>query len=416
VVGGRARARGDDGVAETSPDGTQEPGRPERTMHGMAFELLSQPYRDGPSALSFLEVALGDEDVRSLLVITAWVRRSGLELLVPGIDALRQRGGTARLIFGVDLKGTTRQGAELARRHLSDVHVFHDPAGGTFHPKLYLATTEENRGYALIGSNNLTAGGMWHNYETAVLATIETDADARFAEAMQAYADLLIRDTSVCKPLTWAVFNRLVEEGWLADESRGGQRSEDRPRRRPPAPPNGRAPLFSASAIEKRVRPVPVSTVRPTPQISTAVRRRIATAPDSWWKRLGAGEAQHPEHGHITGNIALTNVPSGQDRVRFFRDIFFAGENWRTNPDDPQTEIAEIEADVEIDDRALGRHALELVFRAYRQERSRATTVMRLDTDVREQMRARRVTGWYFLVERAGLGVYGLRITPRQPM
>lgn len=154
----------------------------------------------------------------------------------------------------------------------------------------------------------------------------------------------------------------------------------------------------------------------PCPRVGTAVRRRIAFAPDSWWKRLAAGEAQLLEHGHITGNVALTNVPAGHDRRRFFRDTFFAAEDWHIDPDDPETEIAEIEAFVEIDDRALGPHVLELVFREHRKTRGRATTVMRLGPDVRAQMRAKRVTGWYFLVERSGLGAYRVRITPRRPV
>ena len=37
---------------------------------------------------------------------------------------------------------------------------------------MYLALGERV-GYALIGSNNLTAGGLWHNYETGVVAIFD---------------------------------------------------------------------------------------------------------------------------------------------------------------------------------------------------------------------------------------------------
>lgn len=380
----------------------------------MAFQLLSQPFRDGPSALSFLEAGLGDEDVSSFLVISAWVRRSGLELLAPAVDALRQRSGTARLIFGVDLGGTTRQGVELAKRTFDTVHVFHDPAGGTFHPKLYLATTADNRGYALVGSNNLTGGGLWHNYESAVLATLTTDADARLAVEMQAFADQLTQDRGVCKALTGAVARRLEREGWLGDEARGGPTTEDRPRRRRPGS-SARSTLFVASSIAKRSRPIRPSTPVTRQPIRTSARQKIALSPDSWWKRLGAGEAQRLERGHVTGNIALTNVPEGQDRARFFRDIFFAAERWRTDPADARTELASFDVEVELDGRALGDHPVELVFRGYRSERGRATTVMRLAPDLRAQMRVRDITGWYLLLDRSSLGRYRLTIAPTQP-
>lgn len=381
----------------------------------MSLQLLTQPYRNGPSALSFLEVALSDERVVSLVVITAWVRRSGLDLLVPALETLRVRGGTATLVVGVDLDGTTRQGMELARQHFNKVYVFHDPAGGTFHPKLYLATSATKSGYALIGSSNLTAGGMWHNYEAGVLATLSTQADAQFAEQMQTYAAQLIADTAACKRVTPAVLRRLVDEGWIADESRGARRREDRPGagRRPATA--GKTPLFSASTAEKRTRPPQRTASASASKLNATSRARTAIAPDSWFKQLGAGEAQQLEQGHVTGNIALTNVPKNQDRARFFRDTFFAGENWRVDPIDPDTEIAEVQAVVEVGRRQLGTHRLELVFREYRSERGRATTVVRLDADVRAQMRASRVTGWYLLIERRGLGAYRLRVLSRRP-
>jgi PLD-like domain len=380
----------------------------------MAFQLLCQPFRDGPSALSFLEAGLGDEDVSSFMVISAWVRRSGLELLAPAIDALRQRGGTARLIFGVDLGGTTRQGVELAKRTFDTVHVFHDPAGGTFHPKLYLATTKDSRGYALVGSNNLTAGGLWHNYETAVLATLKTDADVRFALEMQAFANQLTQDRRVCKALTGAVCRRLEREGWLTDEARAGRTTEDRPRRKRSGS-SARSTLFVPSSIAKRSRPIRPSTPVKGRSIGTAARQKIAISPDSWWKRLGAGEAQRLERGHVTGNVALTNVPAGQDRARFFRDVFFATERWQTGPADPRTELASLHVQVELDGRALGAHPVELLFRAYRSDRGRATTVMRLSPALRAHMRARDITGWYLLLERSSLGRYRLTIAPAQP-
>jgi hypothetical protein len=381
----------------------------------MTLQLLTQPFRDGPSALSFLEAGLGDEDVSSFLVISAWVRRSGVELLVPAIETLQARGGRARLIVGVDLGGTTRQGVELARRTFDTVHVFHDPAGGTFHPKLYLATTDDDRGYALVGSNNLTAGGLWHNYETGMLVTLETEADSRFAREMRAFADRLTDDGGVCKALTNGVSRRLEREGWLADENRRGRATEDRPRRQRPAP-SGLSPLFVPGSSAKRSTPIRSSRPVSGRPIGRSVRRKVAISPDSWWKRLGAGEAQHLERGHVTGNVALTNVPAGQDRARFFRDTFFAAERWVTDPSDPRTELASLDVQCELDGRALGQHRVELLFRAYRNERGRATTVMRLSQDLRAHMRARDVTGWYLLVDRSSLGSYRLTVISTEPV
>ena len=57
-------------------------------------------------------------------------------------------------------------------------------------------------GYALIGSNNLTAGGLWHNYETAVLATFDPARESEISEGMQGYASRLLEDKAICKRVT----------------------------------------------------------------------------------------------------------------------------------------------------------------------------------------------------------------------
>ena len=382
----------------------------------MVLKLLGQPYRESEfTGQTFITSALRDENVTRVLVITAWVRRSGMELLVPGIRDLRQRGGTSRLLVGVDLRGTSRQGVALARQHFDDVRVIHDPSGRTFHPKVYLALGDRV-GYALVGSNNLTAGGLWHNYEAGLVATFDPRRDHAIRDAIDGYASRLLKDSAICKRLTRGVFDRLVAESWLADETRDKLRREDQPPRRPPRRSSGIPPLFSPSEVEKRRRPGPVGGPSGGRRIGSRTRRRLATAPDTWWKRLGAGDAQHPPIGHPTGNVALTDVPEGYDRATFFRQLFFAAEDWEVTvrSRDRRTEVATILADVEIGGSDLGRHDLTLVFRPYRSRRGRATTVMRWEA-LMSELRARNVGGWFLLIERGDDRAYRVRITPDQP-
>lgn len=380
------------------------------------MKVLAQPYRESDfTGQTFITTALRDENVRRVLIVTAWVRESGLQLLVPGLEALRQRGGTARLFVGVDLQGTSLQGVALARRHFNEVHAVHDPAGGTFHPKMYLAVGDRI-GYALVGSNNLTAGGLWHNYEAAVTAIFDPRSETEILDGIQSYAQRLVDDKPICKRVTQRVLDRLVAEGWLTDETRDRRRNEDRPgqssRRRPGAGP----PLFAPSEVEKRNRPAPLGTDPPRRTVPIRTRRRLATAPDGWSKQLGAGDAQHPLVGNPTGNVALTHIPAGQDRITFFREVFFGAEQWRRtiDVDGQQTELATIAAEVEVGRERLGRYELTVVFRSYRSRRGRATTVLRWETLLPE-LQARNVTDWYLLIERGDNGAYRVRFTPKEP-
>jgi hypothetical protein len=272
-------------------------------------------------------------------------------------------------------------------------------------------------GYVLIGSNNLTAGGLWHNYEAATTVMFDPRREAEIVvDGIQSYADRLLADRAICKRVSEQVFRRLVDEGWLADEGRDGRRDEDRPIR----PSRGRAaaepPLFTASQVEKRDRPAPTPSSSVRRRISRRMRRRLATAPDSWWKQLQRGDAQQLRVGHTTGNVALTHIPQGQDQGMFFRRVFFGAERWRRMPDENgrQTELATIVADVEIGTEDLGRHELTVVFRPYRRARGRATTVLRWGTLLSE-LHSRDVTDWYLLIERGDVGAYRLRLTPDQP-
>ena len=75
--------------------------------------------------------------------------------------------------------------------------------------------------------------------------------------------------------------------------------------------------------------------------------------------------------------MALTHVPQGHDRETFFRRIFFRAERWRRSRDAKRvSELADIAAEVEIGDDRMGSYRLTLVYRPYRKDRGRATTVL----------------------------------------
>jgi hypothetical protein len=381
----------------------------------MEIEILGQPYREWASGGSYLATVLQDSRVDRVVIATAWVRESGMRSLVSGLKALRARGGTADMVVGVDLKGTTRQGLEEARRHVDNLYVVHDPEGRTFHPKVYLATGKEF-GYALIGSNNLTAGGLAFNYECAFACTFVPHREPEVMKSINAYVQLLVRDRAICKRVTPAVLARLIKEDWLADEGADRRhRNEDRTRSAAARSSGSEEPLFSASAVEKRKRAVPSNPRRPPTRAPDRTRSRVALAPDTWWKRLGVGDAQRPPQGNPTGVVRLTPPHDRSDRGTFFRRVFFADERWRSARDTNgnRIQIASITVDAEIGGHALGPKAVVVDYGKYRDVRGRATTVLHWG-ELMEELRATDVTDWYLLVER-GPGAYRLLLTPTQP-
>lgn len=335
-----------------------------------------------------------------------------MKTLVPCLEELVARGGSMEMIVGLDLKTTTRQGLDLARCHARTVHVVHDPQGRTFHPKLYLAVGRD-RAYALVGSNNLTAGGMGFNYEGAIALTFDPRRERALLREFRKYADKLRADTAVCRKLTAGVQRRLSEENWLADEDAGGRR-EDRTRKARGDNPGGKPALFRASPVRKRsTKPPPRK--RSAPKRSRRKGAASAVALDSWSKQLNSSDAQRPPAGHPTFVVRLTPPNNATDRPRFFRRSFFADETWRRTQDTNGNRLylAEIEVEASIDGKSLGQKKVTVDYGPHRNEKGRATTVLHWG-DLLPAVMEKNVTGHYLLIERAP-GSYRLTISAKKP-
>lgn len=270
----------------------------------MKVFFVGQPFRDSPDAFEFVADALADQAVRSLDIAVAWLRMSGLGYLAPEIDYFRGRGGRARAFVGIDRKGTTHQGLAQALTIFDDVFIVHDIEGRTFHPKLYIAASRE-RAHLLVGSQNLTQGGLHFNYEAAISLLLERriQADRQLWDQVKAYLAELEADPEICVQLNGRRLAVLVREGFLGDENdrRSGSSTDDELS----SGRRGRPSLFGRSLVEKRrgvlrprVRlaqrrggprrgrtrssPATCSTTRPRGSSSIPPRRNERGSPSRW--------------------------------------------------------------------------------------------------------------------------------------
>ena len=87
------------------------------------------------------------------------------------VGDLRASGTDIRFILGIDLDGTSQEVLkELLDWNLDVRIVKHRIPGHTFHPKLYLFEWGRQASI-IVGSNNLTEGGFFKNYEGALRVT-----------------------------------------------------------------------------------------------------------------------------------------------------------------------------------------------------------------------------------------------------
>jgi len=156
------------------------------------------------------------QDVRFAV---AYAKSGPLERLLPTFASWRAASGSnvARIVVGIDQKGTSVQALRLALAIFDEVYISNTPSSSTFHPKLYLFLGGDI-GRAIVGSHNLTVGGTETNFEAGVELDYALPSEqADFDPFVSAWSDLPFAPFT--KPLTPALLAQLSAMGLLMDES-----------------------------------------------------------------------------------------------------------------------------------------------------------------------------------------------------
>lgn len=167
--------------------------------------------------LSALRASIASGDFSSIRLAAAYAKTSGVARIFDDIKALRGRGGCAALIVGIDQKGTSYQALSLAMQAFDEVRVCHTGGGGTFHPKFCLLTGPA-KAQLIVGSHNLTCGGLETNLEAGVVLSYDLPLEeAEFQEVDSMWANLIAANFT--KLLSITSLNALQLSGSLFDES-----------------------------------------------------------------------------------------------------------------------------------------------------------------------------------------------------
>jgi HKD family nuclease len=125
------------------------------------------------STIELIEDALNSGDYNRFRALAAFVRWSGLGLLAPALEPFSaKRGNRVEIIAGVDLGGTTPEAlAYLLALPNTSTKIFRSGNSGiVYHPKIYIFEGAE-RWLTVVGSANLTYGGMVSNAEASLVIT-----------------------------------------------------------------------------------------------------------------------------------------------------------------------------------------------------------------------------------------------------
>lgn len=188
--------------------------------------VINQPFGGHPNRVGdHLTVLLNRSTLKfdSIYMAVAFAKSSGVGILYDYLQDYVRGGGTLEIVVGIDHMGTSRQGLELLLQTGATVDIFHNPGVNTFHPKLYLFERDSFEGVAIIGSNNLTRGGLYENFELSVRLdhdlSIEDDA-REFQLLLDSFRTISDISNGMVTRLDQPLLAQLDADGYLLDESR----------------------------------------------------------------------------------------------------------------------------------------------------------------------------------------------------
>src|SRR5690606_31973892 len=142
--------------------------------HPMDIDFI--PHPTAPIRLGqFLINALQSEEWTEFRAAIAFVKRSGTKHIREALKAFAASGKAVKISAGIDGLCTSAEGlVDLVQAvgENGQVYVFKNANPSTFHPKVYLFTNEEEASL-VIGSGNLTEGGLFTNYEASILLRLD---------------------------------------------------------------------------------------------------------------------------------------------------------------------------------------------------------------------------------------------------
>jgi len=189
----------------------------------MAISFVTHP-KDSFRLGNFLIDSLNENQWTDFRAAVAFIKRSGTKHIQNSLSKFVQRGGNAVITVGVDVGGTTVEGLQdllSAVANKGEIFVFHNANSSTFHPKVYLFKNDV-QAKLVIGSGNLTEGGLFTNYEAAlhVHLNLQDEADLtllqQVEETLQEWSS---PKDGLCYRLTSDLVTQLVIQKQLPDEA-----------------------------------------------------------------------------------------------------------------------------------------------------------------------------------------------------
>lgn len=138
------------------------------------MSIINQPFQGQLGDILKKEL-LSDYSV--ITIFSAFAKNSGVLRLKDALESFKRKGGLIRAFIGIDLDGTSYEALLNLSTLCDELYVIHsENFSTTYHSKIYLLENLQ-KAWCAVGSNNLTGGGLWTNFESCSIQTFQLPED-----------------------------------------------------------------------------------------------------------------------------------------------------------------------------------------------------------------------------------------------
>ena len=220
-------------------------------MVSIVSQLILGP---GEPAISSIRAAAERHAGGSHRAAVAWAREQGV---IAFLDAVSPSISDVEVIVGLNERGTSIEALLRLFRQIPAVYVFFKHRSQTFHPKIFSFHGGAAGGKAtlLVGSSNLTWGGLMTNIEASLalaFAPDESPADKNLWSQSEALWKFLVDNEFSHRIADESYIESLYRSGYIVPEKSMRQRERVAPRIEMPVSflPSSPPPRFPRPAYE----------------------------------------------------------------------------------------------------------------------------------------------------------------------
>lgn len=304
-------------------------------------------------------------------LVSAFANAQAIQRMTPSILESKARGTNVNIVVGFDVKSTSAEALKRINSLGVNSILVHNARGGyTFHPKIYLFEATDARADVFVGSNNLTDGGLYTNYEASTRTTFDFPSESEEYTQFITSLDAYLKPTGpTVQILTRELIEILIKRGDVPTEKeiRKNQAKTLKLKKRGSIPK-------SPFGVENIKRPPTLKNSAQKPSVATKAKVsavitpiQISSMPNLgellWQKtKLPASDVQK-QSGNVTGGLRLTQAGWGVagnliDQTTYFRNDVFGHLVWAAWKAKPYGEKAEAKFDIYLLGESYGVHEL----------------------------------------------------------